>query len=192
VKGVFDTKVDSGYDDDIARRYHFPKPYRNIADSLVRCWIVYREPQRNRGRRAYVAVARVTRIEDDAERPGHAYAYVTDYLPFDRPVPLVSSGRYAEAALREVGDPQRVGAYLQGRSIQTVAEDDFAAIVRAGFSETLAPENAIRLELGEGRVDEETRALLNAPAAEQERRIEQILMNRKIRDGSFRRQVCEA
>jgi putative restriction endonuclease len=192
VKGVFDTKVDSGYDDDIARRYHFPKVYREVADSLVGAWIVYREPQRNRGRRAYVAAARVARIEDDPERAGHAYAYMTDYLRFDRPVPLVTDGRYAEASLRAIGDPTRIGRSLQGKSIRTLSEEDFAAIVRGGFAETLAPENAIRLELSEGRVDEETRALLNAPATEQERRIEQILMNRKIRDASFRRQVCEA
>lgn len=38
----------------------------------------------------------------------------------------------------------------------------------------------------------ETLALLNASEEEQERRVVQILMNRKIRDASFRRQVCQA
>jgi putative restriction endonuclease len=62
MKGVFDTKAESSYDDDIARRYHFPRQYRAAAEALIGSWIVYREPQRNAGRRAYVAAARVARI----------------------------------------------------------------------------------------------------------------------------------
>lgn len=58
MKGVFDTKANSGYDDEITQRYHFPRQYRAIADALVGNWIIYREPQRNSGRRAYIAVAR--------------------------------------------------------------------------------------------------------------------------------------
>lgn len=192
MKGVFDTKPESGYDDDISRRYHFPRQYRAVADTLVGSWIVYREPQRNHGRRAYVAVARVVRIEDDVARPGHAYAHVVDYLPFDRPVPFVDGGRYAETPLRAIAVPSRIGAYLQGKSIRTLSDEDFAAIARKGFGETLAPENAMRLELDVGHVDRSTQELLAAPLEEQERRIEQILVNRKIRDASFRGQVCEA
>lgn len=192
MKGVFDTKAESGYDDDIARRYHFPRQYRTVAEPLAGSWIVYREPQRNAGRRAYVAVARVSRIEDDPQRPGHAYAYVEDYLPFDRPVPFVVAGRYAEAPLRAIADPSRIGAYLQGKSIRPLAEEDFAAIVRGGLGEALDHANAVRLDLEDRQLDAETRALLHAPPAEQERRIEQILLNRKIRDASFRGQVCSA
>ena len=192
MKGVFDTKAESGYDDDIARRYHFPRQYRAVADALAGSWIVYREPQRNAGRRAYVAAARVARIEDDPQRPGHAYAYVEDYLPFDRPVPFVVAGRYAEAPLRAIADPSRIGAYLQGKSIRPLAQEDFAAIVRSGLGDALDPAHAARLDLEDHQLDADTRALLHAPPAEQERRIEQILLNRKIRDASFRGQVCGA
>jgi putative restriction endonuclease len=114
VKGTFDTKANSGYDDEIVRRYHFPPQYRTVAEQLIGDWIVYREPQRNGGRRAYIAVARVLRIEADTRRAGYSYAVVGDYLPFDRPVPFANKGAYAEAALREIGNPSRVGAYLQG------------------------------------------------------------------------------
>jgi putative restriction endonuclease len=192
VKGVFDTKPNSGYDDEITHRYHFPSQYRKTAEALVGNWIVYREPQRNRGRRAYIAAARVIRIDPDPSRPGHAYAVVGDYLPFDQPVPFSSSGRYSEAPLRAISDPARVGAYLQGKSVRQLADADFAAIVRTGLTETLAPANAIRLELDPKQTDNETLTLLRAPIDEQERRVEQILLNRKIRDASFRRQVCEA
>lgn len=192
MKGVFDTKAESGYDDDITRRYHFPRQYRAIANALSGSWIVYREPRRNGGRQAYVAVARVTHIQDDAHRPGYAYAYVDSYLPLDRPVPFVIGGRYAEAPLRAISDPSRVGVYLQGRSIRQLPEEDFASIVREGLDDILEPASAMRLYLEDRQLDAGTRELLQAPSDEQERRIEQILLNRKIRDASFRKQVCEA
>jgi putative restriction endonuclease len=192
VKGIFDTKANSGYDDEIVRRYHFPPQYRTVAEQLIGDWIIYREPQRNGGRRAYIAVARVLRIEVDTRRAGYSYAVVGDYLPFDRPVPFANKGAYAEAALREISNPSRVGAYLQGKSIRIISEDDFAAIVRTGLGETLAPVNAIRLDLDPFQLDEETVEYLEAPPAEQARRIEQILLNRKIREANFRHHVCEA
>jgi putative restriction endonuclease len=192
VKAVFDTKPNSGYDDDITRRYHFPRQYLPIATASASDWIVYREPQRNGGRRAYVATAHVDRIESDVSRPGHSYAFVSGYLPFDRPVPFVAAGRYAEEALRAIGNPSRVGASIQGRSIRELSEADFGRIVHAGLRQTLAPENAIRLDLVEDCVDQETLSLLSAAPEDQERRVVQMLVNKKIRAASFRRQVCDA
>lgn len=192
MRGIFDTKPNSGYDDEVTRRYQFPPQYRAVVERLLGDWIIYREPQRNKGRRAYVAVGKVIRIEPDAARSGYSYAVIGEYLPFDRPVPFAGRTAYAEAPLREIGDPSRIGAYLQGKSVRTVTDSDFAAIVRAGLSETLAPENAVRLELDSMHVDPATSELVRASPEEQERRIEQILLNRKIRDASFRGQVCEA
>ncbi|CDX24424.1 conserved hypothetical protein [Mesorhizobium plurifarium] len=192
MKGIFDTKRNSGYDDEITRQYHFPPQYRAIADQLVGNWIIYREPQRNQGRRAYIAAARVLRVDPDPARPSFSYALMGDYLPFDQPVPFAGGGGYREAALREVEDPSRVGAFLQGKSIRLVSEADFAGIVRSGLDETLAPENSVRLELDPLHVDHDTLSLVQAPPEEQARRIEQILLNRKVRDASFRRQVCDA
>ena len=65
--------------------------------------------------------------------------------------------------------------------MRELSEADFAAIVRGkGLSETLAPANAVRLELDSTHVDAQTLSLLNAPAEEQSRGVEQILLNRKI------------
>jgi putative restriction endonuclease len=77
--------------------------------------------------------------------------------------------------------------------MRPVTDADFAALIRAGLTETLAPENALRLGLGLGVQDaEQALFVLDDPPAEQARRIEQTLINRKIRDANFRRQVCEA
>jgi putative restriction endonuclease len=192
MKGIFDTKPNSGYDDEITRRYHFPPQYRGVVRSLTGDWIIYREPQRNGGRRAYIAAARVLRVDPDPNRPQHSYAAIVDFLPFDKPVPFSSDGTYAETRLRAIGDRTHVGAYLQGKSVREISDADFAAIVRAGLSETLAPANALRLELDPDHADADTLSLIAAPAEEQERKIEQVLLNRKIRDANFRRQVCDA
>lgn len=65
LNGVFDTKPNSGYKDELTRQYQFPSQYRRAVEPLVGDWIVYRAPQRNGGLRAYIAVARVLRIDLD-------------------------------------------------------------------------------------------------------------------------------
>jgi putative restriction endonuclease len=139
LKGIFDTKRDSGYKDDVAFKYHFPKQYRRTAETLVGDWIVYREPQRNGGRRAYVATAKVVAIEDDPKEVGHAYAVMAEYQEFDEPVPFVRDGRYWETSLLSVADPTRVGAFLQGKSIRVIPETDFGAIAQRGFPRRSRP-----------------------------------------------------
>ena len=197
MKAVFDTKPNSGYDDEIVRRYHFPtqRNYLDAAQAAVGDWIIYREPQRNGGRRAYIAVARVLRIEPDRSLANHAYAIIGDYLPFDRPVPFAgdaNSSGYWETPLRAVENPSRVGAALQGKAMRALADADFSAIVTAGLAETLAPENAIRLGLAGVQDIPAAFAYDAVPGLDQIRRVEQLLINRKIRDANFRRQVCEA
>lgn len=192
MKAVFDTRAGSGYDDDIASRYHFPDRYLAEARRSLGDWIVYREPRRQGGREGYVATARVARIEPDRVKPRHHYAVIDGYLPFDVVVPLRSGQSFYESLLSTVSDPKRIGAALQGRSVRIIPDGEFGAIVRAGLQETLAPNNALRLELDDAHTDLNTQALLRAPVAEQERRIEQLLVNRRIRDAAFRRAVVDA
>ena len=193
MKAVFDVKPGSGYDDDITRRYHFParSNYLNAARSAVGDWVLYREPQRNGGRRAYVATAQVVSVEPDPNLAGHYYANVRDYLEFPTPVPFVTKGRYAEAPLRAITDPNRVGQAVQGRSMRPILNEDFDAIVLEGLSDILAPESALRLGLDFPVTDLPPYAM-EGMAETVDRRIEQMLVNRKIRDASFRLEVCRA
>jgi putative restriction endonuclease len=64
--------------------------------------------------------------------------------------------------------------------------------VSAGLRETLDPRNAVRLGLDPTSIDPPTAALLAAPADGWERRIVELLINRRIRDAAFRRSVCMA
>lgn len=191
MKAILDTRAGSGYDDDITRCYHFPSRYLAQARQALGDWIVYREPRRSGGREGYVAVARLTRIEPDPVKSDHSYAYMADFLPFDVVVPLRHGTGFYETMLAQVANPSGIGAALQGKSIRTISDAEFGAIVRAGLRDTLDPANAVWLDLDAGHADPTTLSLVVAPAEEQERRIEQMLVNRKIRDAAFRRGVLD-
>lgn len=191
MKGVFEISGASRYDDEIAQRYHFPSNYLRQAEQCVGDQIIYRETRASGGSMAYIAVARLDRIDEDPNDHSHYYARVSQYLDFDRPVTYRDpNGRFAERFLRQMPEPAGAGRALRGRSIRTVDGDDFAAIVNAGLEKTLDPQNAIRLELDQRYLDAATLSLLAEPPTE--RRIEQILMNKKIRDAAFRGQVLDA
>lgn len=191
MKAIFDTRAESGYDDRIVEYYHFPNRYLTEAQKALGDWIVYREPRRSGGRSGYVAVARLIRIDPDPNQAGFSYARVSDFLPFDVVVPLRRAAGFHERQLDFV--PQSLlGSRLQGRSVRTISDEEFGGIALAGLGRTLDPDNAFRVQLDDSQVDGETSSLLHAPLEEQERRIERILLNRKIREASFRERVIAA
>ena len=188
MKAIFDVKPGSQYDDDLATRYHFParSTYLAAARAAIGDWIVYREPQRNRGRRAYVALARVVRVDVDMDRPGFHYAYVDNYMNLPSPVSFVGPDGYAEEALRLIGDPRQVGRSIQGKSIRPIDEGDFLAIMRSGFGTML---QELPVDLAGHPV-----ASLGGEdwTAATPRRVEEVLLNRVFRDANFRHEVMSA
>lgn len=193
MKLVLDTKPGSGYDDALAERYHFPdKNYLPLMTAAQGDWAVFRQPRAGGGHMGYLGVGRIARLVADPERPGHHYAIIEEFLPFDAVVPWRMNGRYWEGALRERADKALIGAALRGASVRRLADADFAAIVSSGLSETLSDANRRRLGLIGDDIDAQTEALMALSAPEQERRIVEFLVNRKIRDASFRRHVIDA
>jgi hypothetical protein len=111
-KAIFTTKVEPSYDDLPEERYHFPRTYLRQVETAVGDWGVYYEPRRSTldvgsrgGRQAYFATAHVQRIARDPNREDHFYAFVSDYLEFDRAVPFKDGDLYYESALQR-GDGQ--------------------------------------------------------------------------------------
>jgi putative restriction endonuclease len=191
VKGVFEVSGLSRYDDLITERYHFPNDYLRVAKQLVGDWIVYRETRAAGGRMAYVAVAFVDRIDPDPADRSHFYARVSQFLELDRPVPYRDqNGAFAERFLREMASPADAGRTLRGASVRILEGDDFAAIISQGLDSTLSLPNRQRLQLDPEHLDRQTELLLAEPLTK--RRIEQVLMNRKIRDANFRGHVLDA
>lgn len=190
MKLVFDTKPTSAYDDDLTRHYQFPRRYLNAVKEALGDWVVLRRPRADGGNLAYFAVAQIIGLEADPTNPSLTFANLANFLAFDRTVGWREEGKYAEQALRDM-PVQQVGIYLRGRSVRALSDADFAHIVSLGLSQTLSPENATRLDLV-GKEESVRPFVFDIPGANDVRRIEQLLVNRKIRDANFRRHVCEA
>lgn len=139
-KAVFTTKLSPGYDDLPEQRYHFPQTYLRAVEQTVGDFILYYEPRRGTvelssrgGRQAYFAVARVIGVEPDRRADGLFYANMEPrtYLSFDSPVPFRGAGGTYERGLTRDDGATSKGAF--GRSVRLLAEDEFDAILAAGF-----------------------------------------------------------
>ena len=192
MKGVFNTRPDTEYDDVVVERYHFPNRLLGEAQKCIGDWIVYYEPRRGGGRQGYVAVARVTHIATDPVDPGSSYAYVADYLPFDAVVPFRRGPEYWENRPNALEKRSHVGRELQDKSIRTVSDSEFGAITVEGLSRTLDPGPAEVHKHSVAQGDENIQSLIEAPREEKERRIVPMLVNRPFRDRAFRTWVVDA
>jgi len=186
MKGVLDVKAGSGYDDDLASRYHFPSRYLKDMERLVGDWVVLRRPRDGSGEIAYFATATVQSIEVDRSRDGHYYANLGHFLPFERETPWRVSGRYFEEQLRQIEDISTVGLYLRGRSVRLLEDEDFAAIATAGFRPLFLPDRRRAIWEGDPPPDFETVITTNP------RKVVALLTNRRVRDAAFRSKILEA
>ena len=146
-KAVLVTKIGSIYDDLPEERYHFPRQYLGRMEACVDDWIIYYEPgrltvgsARREGRRAYFATACVDRVEADQARPEHFYAFVRDYLEFDRAVPFKEGTHYYESKL---GNPDgTTNAGTAQNAVRRIPDHEYDLILQAGFAPVLTSERA--------------------------------------------------
>jgi putative restriction endonuclease len=189
-KAIFTTKADPTYDDRPDRHYHFPLTYIRQVEAALHDWIVYYEPRRSSGdlssrggRQSYFATARVDRIEADPARAEHFYAFVSDYLEFERPVPFREGGRYFEAKLARDDGKTNKGAF--GRAVRRLSDTEYDLILQAGFTRTIG-------ELSPPiQSDAERSELDDAPALFRRPIVEQIV-RRSFREAAFACLVKEA
>lgn len=180
---VFTTSLKSKYDDRPESHYHFPKTYLKVVESTVGDWVVYYEPRRDSGpsssagRMAYFAIARVTRVDPDETRPGHYYAFVSDYLELDELVQFRSGKRYVESSLMKSDGTTNRGAF--GRAVRPIQRSEFELIASMGFPRRRDP-----WELSD-RVSDDVPDIQQRPIVEQ-------VVSRRFRDEAFRRHVRSA
>jgi putative restriction endonuclease len=184
-KGVFTTRANPTYDDLPEVRYHFPMTYLNQARETIGDWIVYYEPRRHDadlsghgGRQAYFATARVERVEPDPRLAGHYYAFVTDYLEFDAPVPFRLDGMYLESALVKPDGSTNKGAF--GRAVRLLRDEEYRTILQLGF----------HARFGE-RTEYEGVTIPGDPV-EYDRPVVEQLVRRPFRDAAFAKSVVRA
>lgn len=190
-KAILTTKVDPTYDDLPEERYHFPRTYLRQMEQAIGDWIIYYEPRRSSGelssrggRQAYFATARLTRIEQDPIRPDHYYAFVTDYLEFDRPVPFKEGQYYYESGLQKEGGQTNKGAF--GRAVRSIPDQEYGLILQAGFAKSLES------MLDEARLQNETLNEAKEKMPHFERSIIERVVARPFRDAAFAATVKDA
>jgi putative restriction endonuclease len=180
-KAVLITKAGSIYDDLPEERYHFPRQYLGRMQACVSDWIVYYEPgrltvdaARRQGRQAYFATARVHRIEPDITRPDHFYAFVQDYLEFDRAVPFKEGDHYYESKL---GNPDgTTNAGTAQNAVRQLPDHEYDLILQAGYAPLLAAQSDLPIDVGADLSEEESTF---------ERPIVERLIARPFRDAAF-------
>lgn len=179
-KAIFTTKREPTYDDLPEFRYHFPRTYLRQAEAAIGDWIVYYEPRRPSadlnevgGRQAYFATAKVTEIKRDPRREDHFYAFVSDFLEFDRPVPFKEGENYYESILRRDDGGTSKGAF--GRSVRALPDPEYDLILRHGFATVLhAPNESLAAE----------REAAEEPTEFEHPMVERIVA-RRFRDAAF-------
>lgn len=188
-KVVLITKVNSTYDDLPEERYHFPRTYLNTIQQAVGDWAIYYEPRRTSaelssrgGRMAYFATARIAHVEPDPSTPDHFYAYVTDFLEFERYVPFRDGEHYYESALQRPDGGTSKGMF--GRAVRPIPDQEYDLILRTGFA-TLLPHPNQTL-IGEVALG------LEEQPSEFERPIVERVVARPFRDAAFSRLVKSA
>lgn len=190
VYGVLNASRGSAYEDRIEERYHLPDRILAPAHRLRGARVVYYEPRRTligKGRMAYFACARVKDIvrDDKTGLADHHFLLIEDFVPFRSPVPLQKGpGVYWES--RQTARNSR--GYTQN-SIRDLPAADFAAIVNAGLGDLFDDEKVPLHDMDAIARDPATSDLFRLPSWERERRIEQILVSRPIRDAMFRSAV---
>ena len=187
VKAVFTARIDSKYDDLPEVKFHFPKSYLNFAKDAVGDWVVYYEPRRKTrdvnssgGRQAYYATAKVTHIAPDPGLEDHFYAFVSDYLEFDRAVPFKEGGNFYESGLQREDGGTNKGAFR--RAVRHITDTEYSGILNSAFTD-LITENK-QLVTPANTTDEE-------PAVYYRPLIEHV-SRRLFRDAAFSRQVKQA
>ena len=190
-KAVFTSKIEPSYDDLPEQRYHFPRIYLRQVEAAVGDWIVYYEPRRassnlssRGGRQAYFATAKVLRIVPDPAIDGHFYAYVSDYLEFDRSVRFKDGNHFYEASLRRDDGGTSKGAF--GRAVRNIPDVEYDLILKAGFAQAIVESNP---RLSEAPTSAET---LDEEAREFERPIVEMVVARPFRDAAFAAAVKSA
>lgn len=136
-KGVFVTKLTSSYRDVPEVEYHFPRDYLSRVERTLGDRIIYYEPRRisvgetRGGRQAYFAMAEAVSIRSDPDLADHFYCSMRNYLDFIEPVGFREGNFYWEKGLRKEDGSTNRGAF--GHSVRLISDEEFAAIVAAGY-----------------------------------------------------------
>jgi len=184
---VFYHKIGTSYADVTGKQYHFPAMYESRVRQTIGDWVVYYGPLPALPSRYYWGVAKVRSVEPDPNNADHRFAYLEDYIDFDRMVPYKENGGY------EVKLFSADGSVNSGRSVHAVRliePNEFASIASAGLT---TPDewpdriDALAQQVGFGE-NGQAPFTYELPEASSRPIISQ-LVNRPFRDAKFKQNI---
>lgn len=143
-------------------------------------WIVYYGPKNGSAGRFYTGIARVKSIEPDPRTPGLHFAFLSDFIDFDRHVEYKENGGFERRLVRPDGI---ISPGMKVQAVRLLEESEFAAIVNAGLS---TPEAWPDRNAPDGFTESPQPAILDAAY---DRPVVELLTTRKWRDIKFRQNV---
>lgn len=127
-KAILNCGPDSIYDDELPYRYHFVEKHRKELTRCLRDEVIFYEPKRAGGRKAYTASAKIVAIYPDNEKPiGNYYAILDGFKYFDRLVPHMVEGRYLES-----NGLTSDGQFTARKSVRYLNDEEFNRILELG------------------------------------------------------------
>ncbi|MBA3041891.1 MAG: HNH endonuclease [Alphaproteobacteria bacterium] len=181
---IFYHKDGSTYKDVRGKRYHYPRSYHSRVLQTVGDWIIYYGPVPDSPSRYYTGMARVVSVEADPDLADHYYAFLDQYIDFDRPLDYRENGGYES----QLVSPE--GIVNPGRSVQAVRiidQREFVAIVEAGLCEPDEWPDRTDSVATPFQIDEGEQSAYLVPSFD--RPIMQQTINRPFRDAKFRQHV---
>ncbi|MEM9063326.1 MAG: HNH endonuclease [Pseudomonadota bacterium] len=185
--GIFLHRSDSLYDDVPSEKYQFPKQYKSRVDQCIGDWIVYLEPSKVKESRGYFGVAKVQMVIEDPDIDGMFVALMEPNSYLDLATPVAFNGEHGIVEQSVLNNEGRISGRAQA-AVRIVPTDDFVRIVELGLAdEALLPRSDQSDQSGFN--DAQEPFSFDIP---HERRVEQQLISRPIRDRAFRRTVLRA
>ena len=189
MKAVFYHKPGSAYDDREGEWYHFPQMYLSRVMKTVGDWIVYYGPRTGHDGRYYTGIAKVKSISPDPKNPELHYAFLEQYIDFDRAVEYKEGGGFEKRLV--LGDG-RISRGMMVQAVRMLEDAEFAAIVRAGLTTPEAWPDRNAPDLPSPEFDIEGMGERQQPAIldeEYDRPIVELLSRKAWRDIKFRQNV---
>lgn len=131
MKAIFVHKPDSPWNDKKGIHYHFPKQYLQRVSQALGDYIVYYEQRRNLNGRYYTGLAKIKSIQPDPENENNHYAFLEEFIDFDRLVDYRENGGFESKLVQPDGSIN--GGHAQN-AVRLIGDEEFANIVYAGLS----------------------------------------------------------
>lgn len=139
MRAVCDTKATNNiYGDALPDYYEFGARYLDGMHSCLGDWVLFRQPRSDNGDMRYFAIAIVDEITGP-DAAGRYIARLRDFAAFGTRVSWrTRTGEYREASLNAVTPRDRLGYYLEGRSVRPIGDRNFGEIVDIGLELNIA------------------------------------------------------